>query len=578
VQGRLLSVNFAPEKIEINPMFTRLKHTAILLLAAILLAGISFDAQAQRKGKKKKKGMPTAEQVLQTRLMQHVGVLAADSLEGRRTGTEGEKKAVRYITSQYAALGITGAGTEGYLQPFEIDEGKGYRNQTKLLINGQTLVAGKDYFPFAWSGEGKIESTASVALSEAGDAWWIDIAATMDVNEENPHFILATHLQELAKGAADKGAKAIIFYNDGPKPDSLTFNAKDRSQPLTIPVIYLNAPAKKALGITDESNPAVAAQVTFEKILRNGTNVVAGIDNGALTTLVIGAHLDHLGYGEDANSRHTGEPGIHNGADDNASGTAAVIELARLIKEKGDKRFNFIFLHFSGEELGLYGSKYFTEHPSIEMGKVSYMINLDMVGRYNDSSKALTVGGIGTSPSWAQLVQPTTDFLLKIDSSGTGPSDHTSFYRKDIPVLFFFTGLHTDYHKPSDDADKINYAGMVKIVNYISGIIERSPADTRLAFTKTREQSMGSRGFKVSIGIMPDYTFSGTGVKADGVIEGRPAQKAGLQANDVILQLGDHLITGVDTYMQALNRFEKGQTTTVVVKRGSEVKELSITF
>jgi len=559
-------------------MFTKLKYITTLLLPLLLLSVISLDAQAQRKGKKKKKGALTAEQVLQTNLTRHVGVLAADSLEGRRTGTEGEKKAVRYIAAQYQTLGINGAGTEGLIQPFEIDEGKSFLKQTSLTIDGKSLVAGKDYFPFAWSGEGKFESNASVALSEAGDTWWIDLESTIEINEENPHFILATHLQELAKGAAAKGAKSIIFYNDGSKPDSLSFNAKDRSETLSIPVIYLTAEAKKALSITDESNPEVVAQIKFEKVIRKGMNVVAGIDNGAPSTIVLGAHLDHLGYGEDANSRHTGEPGIHNGADDNASGTAAVLELARIIKAKGDKRFNYIFLHFSGEELGLYGSKYFTEHPTFDLKKVNYMINLDMVGRYNDSSKALTVGGIGTSPSWAQLVQPTADFLLKIDSSGTGPSDHTSFYRKDIPVLFFFTGLHTDYHKPSDDADKINYAGMVKIVNYIDGIIERSPADTRLAFTKTREQTMGSRGFKVSIGIMPDYTFSGTGVKADGVIDGRPAQKAGLQANDVILQLGEHLITGVDTYMQALNRFEKGQTTTVVVKRGSEVKELPITF
>jgi hypothetical protein len=559
-------------------MFTKLKYIALLLLPVLFLAVISLDAQAQRRGKKKKKIAPTADQVLQKRLTQHVGVLAADSLEGRRTGTEGEKKAVRYITAQYEAFGIPGAGSAGYLQPFEIDEGKSYRNQTSLMIDRKLLVGGKDYFPFAWSGEGKFESNASVALSEAGDTWWIDIEPTMEINEENPHFILGTHLQELAKGAAAKGAKSIIFFNDGSKPDSLSFNAKDRSEMLSIPVIYLTAEAKKALAITDVSNPAVVAQVRFEKISRRGINVVAGIDNGAATTIVLGAHLDHLGYGEDANSRHTGEPGIHNGADDNASGTASVLELARIIKAKADKRFNYIFLHFSGEELGLYGSKYFTEHPTIDLRKVTYMINLDMVGRFNDSSKALTIGGIGTSPLWSQLVEPTTDFLLKIDSSGTGPSDHTSFYRKDIPVLFFFTGLHTDYHKPSDDADKINYAGMVKIINYINGIIDRSPADNRLAFTKTREQSMGGRGFKVSIGIMPDYTFSGTGVKADGVIDGRPAQKAGLQTNDIILQLGDHLITGVDTYMQALNRFEKGQTTTVVVKRGSEVKELPITF
>ena len=554
-----------------------------LLTIVAFVAGImclSDDAFAQKRDRKKKKNIPTPTQIMQGKLMQHVGVLANDSLEGRRTGTDGEKKAVYYITNQYIALGIKGAATEGdYRQVFEVDEGRRYEKSSSFSIDGKLLKPGEEYFPFPWSAEGKIETTSSISLSESGDAWWIDIDPVIDKNRENPHFLLATQLQEVAKDAAGKGATAVIFYNSGNNKDSLAYMAKDRSASATVPVLFITYDALQKLNITKESAPEVHGIVVFEKMLRKGTNVVAGINNASTYTIVLGAHLDHLGYGEDANSRHTGEIAIHNGADDNASGTAALLELARILKEKGDKRFNYLFLHFSGEELGLYGSKYFTDNPTIDMSKVSFMVNMDMVGRLNDSSKALTIGGIGTSPLWSQLLVPTPDFTFKIDSSGTGPSDHTSFYRKNIPVLFFFTGLHTDYHKPSDDADKINYAGITKIVQYINGIIERAPADAQLAFTKTREQSMGGgRGFKVSMGIMPDYTFSGTGVKADGVIDGRAAQKAGVQANDVILQLGEHLITGVDTYMQALNRFEKGQTTTVVVKRGPEVKQFSITF
>jgi hypothetical protein len=256
------------------------------------------------------------------------------------------------------------------------------------------------------------------------------------------------------------------------------------------------------------------------------------------------------------------------------------MELGRILKSAPYKKNNYLLIHFSGEELGLYGSKYFTDNPTIPLADVAYMINMDMVGRLNDSTRALTVGGVGTSPTWGPLLQTVaaTNFLLKVDSSGTGPSDHTSFYRKDIPVLFFFTGLHTDYHKPSDDANTINYAGEAKVVGLIRDIVAQADGQGKLAFTKTREQSMGTRGFKVSMGIMPDYTWPGQGVKADGVIDGRPAKKAGLQAGDVILQLGDHLITGVDTYMQALNRFEKGQTTTITFRRGNEVKEEKITF
>jgi aminopeptidase YwaD len=210
---------------------------------------------------------------------------------------------------------------------------------------------------------------------------------------------------------------------------------------------------------------------------------------------------------------------------------------------------------------------------------VDYMINMDMVGRLNDSA-SLTIGGVGTSPTWPDILQTssTPGFNFKIDSSGTGPSDHTSFYRKDIPVLFFFTGLHTDYHKPTDDADKINFEGETKIVNYILQVIENAGAKDKLAFTKTKEQTMGTGRYKVSVGIMPDYAFSGAGVRADGVIDGRPAQKAGLKTGDIIVKLGKHAVSDMQTYMQALNQFEKGQTTTITIKRGKEEKELPITF
>jgi C-terminal processing protease CtpA/Prc len=206
------------------------------------------------------------------------------------------------------------------------------------------------------------------------------------------------------------------------------------------------------------------------------------------------------------------------------------------------------------------------------------MINMDMVGRLNDSG-ALTIGGVGTSPVWGDLLSTNKEgFRIKIDSSGTGPSDHTSFYRKDIPVLFFFTGLHRDYHTPTDDADKINYEGEARIVTYIEELVENAANKGKLAFTKTKEQALTGSRYKVSVGIMPDYTFNGSGVRADGVIEGRPAQKAGLVTGDVIIKLGDFSVSGMETYMQALNKFEKGQTTVITVKRGNEEKSFPLTF
>ncbi len=290
------------------------------------------------------------------------------------------------------------------------------------------------------------------------------------------------------------------------------------------------------------------------------------------------AHYDHLGYGEDHNSLYAGNtPMIHNGADDNASGTGALIELSKLLKASKLKNNNFVLVAFSGEELGLYGSKYFTEHPTVDISKANYMV--DMVGRLNDSTHAITVGGFGTSPVWSELIVNSKDLTIKIDSSGTGPSDHTSFYRKDIPVLFFFTGTHSDYHKPSDDADKINYNGELQVIRYIYKVIESTEKKGKVAFVKTRESTMNRTSFKVTIGVLLDYTYSGgDGIKVDGVSDGRPAQKAGILAGDIITQLGDNKFADVNDYMKALSKFSKGETTKAKVKRGKDELMLDITF
>jgi hypothetical protein len=277
----------------------------------------------------------------------------------------------------------------------------------------------------------------------------------------------------------------------------------------------------------------------------------------------------------------TGDLGIHNGADDNASGTSSMIELAFLLKNSKAKRYNYLFIAFSAEELGLNGSKYFVENPTVSLNNINYMINMDMVGRLNDSSKTITVGGYGTSPSWKPMFDAVKkkDFTIRFDSSGTGPSDHTSFYRKDIPVLFFFTGLHSDYHKPSDDADKINYVGMLKIIRFIQQMIEADKQEPKLVFTKTREQQTStSARFSVSMGIMPDYSFSGSGVRVDGVSDNRPAKKAGIQAGDIVKQLGEYKTSSVESYMQALSKFKKGDKTTTIVLRGDKEISFEILF
>jgi hypothetical protein len=313
-----------------------------------------------------------------------------------------------------------------------------------------------------------------------------------------------------------------------------------------------------------------------------GHNIVAYLDNGGTNTIIIGAHYDHLGMGNDGSSLDANPQGkIHNGADDNASGVAGLLELARYFKKNSVKeKNNLLFICFSGEELGLYGSKYFSEHPTIDLGKVNFMINMDMIGRM-DAAKGLSVSGSGTSAYWEPVLKSlsTPEVPIKTDSSGMGPSDHTSFYLKNIPVLHFFTGSHSDYHKPSDDWDKINFEGEAKVLEVVIKVIESGDNQPKLAFLTTKNKSMGSsRAFKVTMGVMPSYTSDEVGLKVDGVSEGKPAHKAGVLTGDVIVQMGEYTIKDIQAYMDALGKFEKGQTVPVTVKRKGENVILMVTF
>jgi len=544
-----------------------------------------FLVQISFAQKKKSPKLSKADNATVTNLQAHISYLANDKLEGRRAGTNGEKLAGEYISQKFQLAGLQPKGSEGFYQSFEIYDGKQINKATHFIINENNLVLDKDFFPFPFSQNISIEALPSIAVQEAEMPWFYDLKETLEENKNNPHFDLNDYIRNNAKKAKSRGATAVILYNSSSIDDKLKFDSKDRTEKLDVPVVFVTKEAAKKYFGEQTATLDIKIKVDVGEKKRTGRNIIGYLDNGAARTVVLGAHYDHLGYGEDNNSMlRTGEKAIHNGADDNASGTAALIELARILKNTKQKNNNYLFIAFSAEELGLNGSKFFTEHPTIDFTKVNYMINMDMVGRLNDSSQTVTIGGYGTSPQWSGLIDPNNKknpFVIRIDSSGTGPSDHTSFYRKDIPVLFFFTGLHTDYHKPGDDADKINYIGETKIINYISGIV-LSPTTTgqKLAFTKTRETQTTSslRSGSVTMGVMPDYTYSGAGLRCDGVTDGRPAQKAGLKAGDIILKVGDHNISSMDSYMQMLGKFQKGDKAKVKFKRGNEEMETEVQF
>ncbi|WP_026775784.1 M28 family peptidase [Polaribacter sp. Hel_I_88] len=385
----------------------------------------------------------------ENRIKEDVTFLASDELEGRQTGTEGEKKAATYVSKRFKELGLQPKGTQNYLQPFSFRPKTNPHDEVKFDVNGDGTIT--------------------------------------------------------------------------------------------------------------------------------GNNVIGFLNNKAENTIIIGAHYDHLGFGGEGSLYRDSIKAIHNGADDNASGVAVLLNLTAKLKTKNTNN-NYLFMAFSGEEMGLLGSNYFVKNPTIDLNKVSYMINMDMVGRMKKDS-SLAVYGTGTSPIFKQVLKSHNDnFRLVQQESGVGPSDHTSFYLADIPVLHFFTGQHEDYHKPGDDSEKLNYEGMDLIADYIFNIISDLDDNGKLSFRKTKNESEDAPRFKVGLGVIPDYLFDGKGMRIDGISEDKPAQKAGLQKGDIVIQLGDSLVTNMMSYMRALSVFEEGNSTKVIVKRGSEEVEKEINF
>ncbi len=395
---------------------------------------------------------------------------------------------------------------------------------------------------------------------------WIDNDTTENVSEQN----LKNHLSYLASDelqgrlTGSEGEKKASEYisKEFKKLNLKPFEGKSYIQNFEYSV-KLNP---------HEDNSSVKV---------NGRNVIGYLDNKADKTIVIGAHYDHLGLNEHHNSTLANSAGqIHNGADDNASGVSAVLELARMFSQnKTKEKANYIFALFSGEEDGLMGSKFMADKLPKNQ-KIHAMINLDMVGRLN-KDKDLTVGGVGTSPSFGEMIKKykPAGFNLAIDSSGVGPSDHTSFYLKDIPVLFMFTGTHSDYHKPTDDTERINFDGLKNITNYVFGLANALSEQENLPFTKTKvSQSKAVPKYKVTLGIMPSYADTKDGLHIDGVTEKRPADLAGIKSGDILTKIGDCPIKEVYSYMECLAKVNSGDELPVTVLRDGKEMTVKVKF
>lgn len=526
-------------------------------------------------------------------IRKNIGILASDSLMGRESGTQGEIMARDYIAGLYKEIGLKPLfDNNSYLQEFTIKGNPECGDSNFLMLNKKVLKFKSDFFPLPYSaittvdgeiarvGYGIIASDLKYNDYEGktdltGKIFVIEMSLPGGFSKDSKYYAYR-EMQDRVDTAIAYGAAGIIFINSDKNLPDPTLTLTNKIVPAKVPVIFASQFAYKML--MDGGKLSAKISVDIKRKTLPAYNVAGYIDNGKPSTVIIGGHYDHLGFGSD-NSLYTGEPAIHNGADDNASGTAAVIEIAKYLKTTSAKNNNYIFIAFSAEEKGLIGSSFFTKSEIFNKYKISYMLNLDMVGRLDSVKKNLDIMGTGTSAIWDTLINTTKSEKLKIKKSNSGysSSDQLSFYLKDIPVLFFFTGTHADYHKPSDDINKINFQGEVDIVNYAVSLIEKADTVKNFGFIKTKDNETFKRPAKgATLGVVPDHSYDGVGLRIDGVSQGKAAEKAGMKSGDIIIKLGTVEVKDITTYMKALAALKKGDTTKVIFKRGTETIELEI--
>jgi len=572
------------------------KSILIILLLIILIAG-NVPAESE------------TYQFTENAFLEHLKVLTSDSLEGRETGEPGEWKAAMYISDFFRSLGLQAKGDSGrYLQAFEFIKKIDFGENNHLAIDGQTLDMGSDFKPMLQSANSEFEFDEVIPVnygittedSTYDDYEGLEVVGkavlikrfspepedTLEPDSNAVDFDRYNSLTDKINNALEHKAGGIFFYTPEGHDDTLLFLGSTRVHPKDIPIVFLRREAMTRLGI-DIENPRsfqVSGAAELVRIPDTGYNVAGYLPGKSDTTIIIGAHYDHLGWGGPASRYRGKEKKIHYGADDNASGTAGVLELARYYTaERDNNRHSFLFLTFSGEEKGILGSSYYSRHMTVDSSKILMMFNMDMIGRLREEEKGLGVLGVGTSEEFMNYFDTLQNDDMKISyrESGTGPSDHTAFYNSGIPVLFFFTGVHDDYHKPADVVEKINLGGMVRVASAITDITNHFDRDfSALTFMKTKSDSTygGPQNFSVTLGIMPDFISDVKGLRVDGVSGDRPAERAGILKGDVIIKMGKFEIDDIYMYMNCLKKFRKGDTTTVSVERGADTLDLKVDF
>lgn len=541
-------------------------------------------------------------------LYKHISVLADDSLEGRETGEAGEWKAGDYIISIFKSVGLAPKGDNGeFRQAFDFTKAIVRSDKNRLAVNGQALAIDEEYLPLKQSGSMPFSfgEVVPVGYGITDDDGYHDDYEGKDVagkavlisrfappeDQRNPHvdYDKYSSLIDKLTNAQNHDVAGVFFYTPSDQDDTLMgMGGATRVSAKDVPVVFLRRKAFEKLGLSLDNPSMFSAdgETDLVRVRDTGYNVIGYLPGKTDTTIVLGAHYDHLGYGgPGSGSRYLGnERLIHNGADDNGSGSSALLELARYYGSRRDQiHHSMLFISFSGEEKGLLGSSHFVKNPTIDKDKIFMMVNMDMIGRLKGEDRGLAIFGTGTATEFVNYFDTLSDDRVKLTSkeSGTGPSDHTSFYNQNIPVIAFFTGAHEDYHKPEDDADKIDLDGIMLVTDIITHTVNYFDSfGGSLAFQKTKDPDADKRAssFSVTLGIMPDYIAEVKGLRVDGVSPERPGDRAGLKTGDVIVRMGEFDIEDIYGYMNALGKFRKGDTCVVVVERAGEKKDLTVIF
>ncbi|HUX56100.1 MAG TPA: M20/M25/M40 family metallo-hydrolase [Bacteroidales bacterium] len=571
-------------------------------------------------------GRTNNPEVTTDELLSHIKYLSSDSLRGRMTGSAGDSLAAVYIRDELVSYSLSPLTGDGF-QRFEVARRVVAGKDNTLSINENDYAPDKDFVPFAFSSNTGLESEvifAGYGFNINNDSlkwndykgldikgkWVMILRADPETDNNRSPFIPFSGDRDKALLAKDMGAAGVLMVS-GPAFDPLdtfeSLNAGDFS--VDIPVFRIKnevadiilskskitiATLEKNLNETRRPN-SFSTSVTLNgkaEIVRENANtrnvvmILPGEDELLKDEyIIIGAHFDHLGMGgPGSSSRAVDTIGVHHGADDNASGVAMMLELAeKFARTKGSHKRSIICIAFSGEELGLLGSKYFAENPGIDLTKVNAMINLDMVGRLQETN-ILQISGVGTAEGFKDIVYSTSDttlIKLTLSDEGYGPSDHSSFYGKNIPVLFYTTGAHLDYHTPFDTYDKINYEGMVNISLPIYSIISiLASATDKLQFRESGPKAETGRYMRrkgVTLGIMPDFAGNiKNGLRADFVTPGKPAALGGMKKGDIITSINGKTVNNIQDYMFRMGQLKHGETISVEVKRNDKNEVLLI--